>query len=476
VTPYLQDPDFTLHLGDVREVLPTLEPESVDCALTSPPFFGLRDYGTGTWEGGNPSCDHVDTANARTQNLDIYGQKHGGGGGHKASSEGATVQTFKQMCSRCGARRVDQQIGLEATPEEWCNQLVQVFRQVRRILKPAGTLWVECGDSYGSSGGDTKSGFNDRYFGTDNGPGKQGDTRGLIAAARAHPTKPKDLLGAPWMLAFALRADGWYLRQCIIWQKPNPMPESVRDRCTTAHSYLFLLSKQPRYWFDAEAIAEPAEVFLGFRGSLGPKSGANGDRNDGGRANVDSAFASRNARSVWSIPTQGYSEAHFATWPEALVARILKASCPEQVCTGCGKARERIEEVGESTYAQMGKRIGKEFGKNDSQPGNSGQTRDENGRVPTYVAAERTLIGWSDCGCNQPYQPGVCLDPFMGSGTTALVARRLGRRSIGVELNEDYARMAGYRMAQLSLLATPTTVANADNSAATTLDNTPALW
>jgi hypothetical protein len=533
---------------------------------------------------------------------------------------------------------------LEASPDEWCAELVAVFREVRRILKPQATLWIEVGDSYGSSGGDTKSGFNDRYFGTSNGLGKQGDARGLVTSVRAHPTKPKDLIGAPWLLAFALRADGWYLRQCIIWQKPNPMPESVRDRCTTAHSYLFLLSKQPRYFFDTEAIAEPAEwarwgdqtvpkyegtetasgwmqpktkaelAPIARRKPLIPEQTKHGVGSQGLGSSTFGQYPEngrKNARSVWSIPTEGFSARalgggatritspdcpvhgdraapaptvadgeradarasrieysgdrpaqvplddcapierphapdsapdssgspdlgsarvassrssenhrtdrapatnpactpsaetlgrigdrsaspgsvaatdldspesrtsaaydvhepdtgvvqtadrtarrctcevripdHFATWPQALVERIIKAGCPEWVCVTCGKPRERIvETTGE--WRTQHDRVGK-------HDGTIYRTNPGGGISGPNTSRQRTEIGWSDCGCGAGFTPGVCLDPFMGSGTTALVARRLGRRSVGVELNAEYAAMAAARTGQLSLLA-----------------------
>jgi len=263
--------------------------------------------------------------------------------------------------------------------------------------------------------------------------------------------KPKDLLGAPWLLAFALRADGWYLRQCIIWHKPNAMPESVRDRCTTAHSYVFLLTKQPRYWFDADAIAEP---FIGYDGrkKLIRDHAVNGSHSN--YANLGrmqerwpgGPDGSRNARSVWTIPTSGYSEAHFATFPEALVERMLKAGCPEWVCAQCGKARERLIE----TRLILHQRV-----QNSSGPtgkfGTMGANRARDGHVSGHN--ETRTIGWSDCGCNDGFTPGVVLDPFGGAATTALVARRLGRRSVLIELNEGYCRMAARRLQQLSLLA-----------------------
>ncbi len=361
MTPFVEDADFALHVGDVREVLPELPAESVDCALTSPPFYALRDYG------------------------------------------------------------MKGQIGLEASPEEWCAELVAVFGEVRRVLKPAGTLWIECGDSYNAgTGGRQPTQTSTSDMGNWQRAGEMGDRRIDVPGL-----KVKDLLGTPWLLAFALRADGWWLRQCIIWHKPNAMPESATDRCTTGHSYVFLLSKQARYYFDAEAIEEPAEwaawgkqtdLKRGLKGSenargtgmgfdtygrqkirelqgIGKPQDSDlfnpGNRNGNGqkgRTDERRGFDNRleredgrkNARSVWSIPTQGYPDAHFATWPEALCERIIKAGCPEG---------------------------------------------------------------------------GVCLDPFMGSGTTALVARRLGRKSVGIELSPEYAALAARRLQQLSLLA-----------------------
>ena len=220
------------------------------------------------------------------------------------------------------------------------------------------------------------------------------------------------------------------------------MPESVRDRCATAHSYVLLLAKSRSYYFDAEAIAEPAEY--GRRDWNGGTNFKGGDitRGHGGTSVTGGdPSAGRNARSVWSIPTEGFSEAHFATFPQALVERILKAGCPEWVCAKCGKPRERIVEK-------------------ESRPNRSDNHGKHDGTLYRTVSGgvgnvRREVLGeaWSDCGCGAGFTPGVCLDPFMGSGTTALVARRLGRSAVGVELNADYCAMAAARTGQLSLLA-----------------------
>lgn len=230
--------DYELLIGDCVSSMKTMKDRSVNCVVTSPPYFGLRDYG----------------------------------------AEG--------------------QIGLELTPEEYVTKMVEVFREVRRVLRDDGTLWLNIGDSYAGSGKGRNA------DGTHQEGGKQGTNKGTVEGrlvkTSAPDCKPKDLIGIPWMLAFALRADGWCLRQEIIWHKPNPMPESVKDRCTKAHEQIFLLSKSPRYYFDTAAMQE---------------------------VSVDGSGV-RNRRSVWSVATRSYKGAHFATFPPALIEPCVLAGCP----------------------------------------------------------------------------------------------------------------------------------------------------
>jgi DNA modification methylase len=331
--------------GDCREVLRTLPDESVHCVVTSPPYWGLRDYG------------------------------------------------------------VDGQIGLEASAEVFVDTMVEVFADVHRVLRGDGTLWLNLGDSYASQGGPGWQGKNgqraDRRFTLvrDTVPMRE------VSRRAAHGLKPKDLVGAPWRIAFALQADGWYLRQDIIWSKPNPMPESVRDRCTKAHEYLFLLSKSERYYFDQEAIREeseyqpldilpPAGWMIGkgshttihpdgrtpyaertkrraarTKDELNPERKRNGE--DGLAASFRAITPTRNKRSVWTVPTAPFGEAHFATFPPDLIEPCILAGCPKG---------------------------------------------------------------------------GTVLDPFGGAGTTGLVADRLGRNAILIELNPEYAAMAERRL------------------------------
>jgi DNA modification methylase len=305
--------------GDCREMLRTLPGESVHCVVTSPPYFGLRDYG------------------------------------------------------------VAGQIGLEPTPDAFVSELVAVFAELRRVLRKDGTAWLNLGDSYAAQRGGTAMPA-ETLAGGISGKGELDAHRGH-GSVHAHRNagrlglKHKDLIGIPWRVAFALQADGWYLRQDIIWSKPNPMPESVRDRCTKAHEYLFLLSKSQRYHYDAKAIEEPAKFPDGAGNMEGSKyvlasSGDPRHRTKAGLAEIG-ARDTRNKRSVWEVTTTAFADAHFATFPPALIEPCILAGCPKG---------------------------------------------------------------------------GTVLDPFGGAGTTGMVADRLGRNAILIELNPEYAAMAERRI------------------------------
>lgn len=317
--------------------LKLLDDESVNCCITSPPYYGLRDYG------------------------------------------------------------VDGQIGLEPTPEKYVKKIIEVFREVRRVLRRDGTLWLNLGDSYSGSGkGAATYPDNAKKY-------KQGTSRGMVGATNTTKTvgdcEPKNLLGIPWRVAFDLQADGWYLRQDIIWSKPNPMPESVTDRCTKSHEYIFLLSKSPKYYFNNEAIKEkvspstvermsqdienqqgsnrvPGKTNGNMKAVL-PRYGGNKytenpeifNRTKSGNAYDFRPY--RNKRDVWTVSTKPFKEAHFATFPEDLITPCVLAGCPEQ---------------------------------------------------------------------------GIVLDPFMGTGTTAVVSAKYQRNFIGFELNPEYVEIANRRI------------------------------
>ena len=277
--------------------------------------YGLRDYGTAKWEGGDPNCEHT-VGSGDNDNLKTYVTR--------PERDGIK----RQYCQKCGAVRIDQQIGLEQTPAEYVNDIVQVFREVWRILRDDGTVWLNLGDSYNGSGG----------AGGDYIEGGLKEGQPKYPGRHINNLKLKDLIGIPWMVAFALRDDGWWLRQDIIWHKPNPMPESVKDRCTKAHEYIFLLSKSPRYYYDYEAILEPISDKSLKRAEYGWDCDRPSTKNaslggDGIHTEkMGERFVNpkgRNRRSVWTITTSPYKGAHFATYPPELIEPCILAGCPE---------------------------------------------------------------------------------------------------------------------------------------------------
>jgi len=359
---------------------------SVHCAITSPPYWGLRDY------------------------------------------------------------NVPGQLGLEPTPNEYVANMVAVFREVGRVLRDDGTVWLNLGDSYNSIGHKKSS---SGYGSSTLAGGEQ--THSPLRRENTDPElKHKDLVGIPWRVAFALQADGWYLRSDIIWAKPNPMPESVTDRPTKSHEYLFLLTKQPRYFYDSEAVKEPAQIHEGQAGRF-ERSGAVGEhvipgqsaaqhrpnRNGkNGHANRDGRdmqavgnSATRNRRSVWTIATAPFSGAHFATFPPALVEPcILAGTSAHGVCPACGAPWDRVT----STTGGTGKSWHNH--KNDMIDGQSKSRLSDD--------YQRRTTGWRPtCACGRAdVVPGIVLDPFNGSGTTGMVARQHGRRYVGLDINGTYLR------------------------------------
>jgi DNA modification methylase len=331
--PYYDDGQAVLYQGDVLDVLREMPAESVQTCVTSPPYFGLRDYGTATWEGGLAACSHGPTREAviaatmRQTTLNV-----GLDGLSENQMAGASARMAKSPCPRCGAIRIDSQIGLESTPEEYVAKMVEVFREVRRVLRKDGTLWMNIGDSYAgaATNGEKRPGWWHVKGGLDERGRRDRNGMGAVPGL-----KPKDLVGIPWMVAFALRADGWYLRSDIIWAKPNPMPESVSDRPTKSHEYIFLLSKAEKYYYDAEAIREEGEGFgrserfrdSGYTNNHSFDNSGKHQETGGGRSLHDGT--GRNKRSVWTVATQPYPEAHFATFPEDLIKPCILAGCPE---------------------------------------------------------------------------------------------------------------------------------------------------
>lgn len=403
-------------LGDVRESLKSIPDGSIHCVVTSPPYWGLRDYGTGKWEGGDPNCSHK--RDSKQSDKTSTGQRN---------LEGAIGDgIYKSYCRRCGAIRIDNQLGLEPTFDSYVEDMVGVFREVRRILRDDGTLWLNLGDSYAGSNG---NGWKQTIASTNasNAGGENEDFRARIGRDDGY-LKPKDLVGIPWRVALALQKDGWFLRQDIIWHKPNPMPESVTDRCTKAHEYIFLLTKKANYFFDSEAIKEPAKYPHDNRGARADS------RKDAGISNAMHGMtgAFKNKRSVWTVNTKPYKEAHFAVFPTDLVEPCIKAGTSEQGCCSlCGAPRERVLE---DKPVKQDELIGEQEELIDGQE---------------EPITETHTVAWvKTCKCKTDETvPCTVLDTFFGSGTTGVVALRLGRNYLGCELNPEYAKIATKRLA-----------------------------
>jgi DNA modification methylase len=346
---------------------------------------------------------------------------------------------YRDICAKCGAHRIDHQIGLEPTPEEYVQNIVNVFREVWRVLRDDGTVWCNLGDSYtgsantGGNGKRVDGGEPYRMIGL---PTKGGN--GL---------KPKDLLGIPWRVAFALQADGWYLRSDIIWHKPNPMPESVTDRPTKSHEYLFLLSKNARYYYDAEAVKEAGTgtEYDRTKRAAGRMNGSRYLTEGTGQEAAGDTFGvgseTRNRRDVWTIATSPYSGAHFATFPPALVEPCILAGTSERgQCPRCGMPWGRVVEY-ERTRIQP-------HTSKSLQSNKSGLNT--NGPRPPAVS---TTTGWHPaCSCNagDPI-PQIVLDPFAGTFTVGMVAAKHRRDAVGIELSADYIQLARKRCSELQV-------------------------
>jgi len=448
---------ITIHVGDCRKVLKTLDAGSVQCVVTSPPYWGLRDYGLPPliW-GGDEDCQHL-------WGEELSHSKGTGGHNPKQDSNVGSWQedgtTSGSFCHHCAAWRGS--LGLEPTMELYVEHLVEIFREVRRVLCSDGVAFVNLGDSYASAFSCAR-----RNVIGEGSPSSDVDRPNRLV----NGLKEKDLCGVPWRVAFALQADGWWLRSDIIWAKPNPMPESVTDRPTKAHEYVFLLSKSARYFYDADAVREPVKpesvvrCRAGFMGNDPERDAAN-NYGDGFMRGEGYELSGRNRRTVWTIATSPFPDAHFATFPPALVEPCVKAGTSEKgCCPACGAPWERVVEKSRSFESGSGRSGNMPTGKNGPALQGGGETLD----IRRGPVVHTDTIGWRPgCSCGEdvdsgaldpntgagidvrkPYDPVPCtvLDPFGGAGTVGLVADRLQRDAILIELNESYARMSEERI------------------------------
>jgi len=449
------------------DILRSLPAASVHCCITSPPYWGLRNYGTAPqiW-GGHPACCHQFTEALQHGRRGKRGVSGSGGRlypGLTESGQGPGSGGGGMRCCRCGAWRGE--LGLEPTPELYVEHLVEIFRAMRKALRNDGTVWLVLGDSYAGSWGNQ---------GRKPGRGTQRPIHGPMIQnldpypirsshtgswVHSHPTlKPKDLVGIPWRVALALQDEGWYLRSDIIWAKPNPMPESVIDRPTRSHEHIFLLTKSERYFYDAVAIAEPlARPEEGARTNPAKFGGAQKcagarlqSRLHSGNQYRGTPTMTRNRRTVWTIATEPYAEAHFATYPTAVVEPCILAGTSQRGC--CPKCGALWRRVALKTSVQPIDYDGK-WSLTDPQSSArrmlaNVRARRQAGEAHDHPFPAPKTLGWvPDCTHGGDPVPCTVLDPFCGSGTTGVVALRLGRRFIGIELNPSYVAMAGRRIA-----------------------------
>lgn len=475
--PYWQTSDketVRLYLGHVTDVLDQLPEQSVHMCVTSPPYWGLRDYQTGTWLGGDSECDHV-LMESGMSNSNTLGPK-----GHLPQTNAANVGRilqFKSLCGKCGAVRDDKQLGSEPSPDcgtkgqAQCGRcfvcsMVAVFRGVRRILRDDGTLWLNLGDTYGGySESRSKETASDAVKGKDNNFAR------LVARNSSEGTttspgvksglKSGNMVGVPWRVALALQEDGWILRQEIIWHKPSPMPESVRNRCTKAHEHVFLFAKRVGYFYDAEAIktaAEPAErLITGKAGSSGQAIAAGVKPSGNGvPGSVMRTGNLANRRSVWRVSSPGYAGAHFATYPPKLIEPMILAGTSEYgCCADCGAPWDRMTHEEQLTRERLNdyvKRTGEEGTGNHCANSVAGVSVKTIGWKPTCSCYGEGVTSHDD---HAETTQAIVFDPFIGSGTTACVALANGRSSVGIDLSETYLRENAVVRIEGEILARP---------------------
>lgn len=369
----------------------TFPDECIDLVVTSPPYWGLRDYGLG-----------------------------------------------------------EDQIGMEPHPQFFIENIVEYCQEIKRILKKTGSFWLNLGDTYYGSGG-----YGNQYERFS--PNKENPLKyRQNSSTRSNWLQPKQLLGIPWRVAIALQEDGWILRNSVIWHKPNHMPSSAKDRLTPSYEFFFFLVKARKYFFDLDPIRQPySDVTISrltqknvmkqeggqkqreLRGEGGGNASRNADMVKSlARAREEGRLRGKNPSDLWTIPTHPFPAAHFATFPMNLIEPIVKSASPEQVCASCGVPRVKLyESIPPDGGYKFERNVG---GRKDGFSSRMGKTEE--------ITAQYTFIGFSNCGCGVEFVPGVVLDPFCGSGTALRVARKLGRSFIGIDIKEEYCKMAERRV------------------------------
>lgn len=543
--------------GNALEVLKTLESESVNCVVTSPPYWSLRDYGTAHWEGGNPNCEHIE----ETKIKDIKGDWQRPSRIEYNKKRQNIKQIQENICKKCGAKRTDKQLGLEITFQEYIIKLCDIFDEIKRVLKKDGTCFVNLGDTYNSHSGDpckvggiegkrARENIDNQFYvdrrlkNIQKGrfdKNKYGGKSGIhCGRGRGASIPNKSLCLIPERFAIEMVNRGWILRNKVIWYKKNCMPSSVKDRFTVDFEdvFFFVKSNDPQYWINDKTFELVSKQPMGIRGienkdwewkecpACSNKNYFNYRTRDIGKKEEDcpqfivsktekeclkkkicsrckgtgkikysfwsghhywfeqqydnfqkdtfrrtkmkyagekadiiktfsnqssikwankiqkGSFQGRNQRCVWDITTQSFKDAHFATFPEELPKRCIKAGCPEFICKKCGKPREKIynKELIIDKYTNDKGKVKEVLKSNDK--------RMVLPRARTGINGYNKFIfkKYTNCNCNIEFEPGIVLDPFAGAGTTLLIAKKLNRNYVGIELNPNYVKMAEKRI------------------------------
>jgi len=436
--------EYEIKTGNCVDVMRGMDADSVDTIITSPPYWGLRDYGGDGQVWGSHLCTRDDDTYVNHE-WDVYERpsENSRKNDNSLQLKSAYWEPQEQaFCKHCDAWFG--QLGLEPTPQQYVKNMVQIFREARRILKPEGTLWLNLGDSY--CAGTRKSTTPQTMH--------NGDARDVPLNRRNEASgylKNKDLVGIPWRVAFALQEDGWWLRQDVVWAKPNCMPESVTDRCTKNHEYVFMLTKSAKYYFDHEAIKEPTKGGASSKKPAKEQTFRYGDDDswavDGDRSRIMKAtgiahartkdYQKRNKRSVWWVSPKPFKQAHFAVFPiELIEPMVLAGTSAYGCCSQCGKAWKRVVE----TERPPTRSVKARDVPGQSKHGSFGKERFDD-------PIKTSTIGWEPtCECDADVVPSVVFDPFGGSGTTVVTALKNGRNAIIAELKEEYVEIAKERI------------------------------
>ena len=450
--------------GSALEVLKTLPDNVVDCVITSPPYYGLRFYPeTNMIYDGKEGCEHDWKFYTKPSNC--WSKPGQGVYGVKGEYNKAWIKAHQQaFCKKCNAWLG--QLGLEPHPNMYIAHLVEIFEEVKRILKKSGVFYLNIGDTYwgGLHGFGTKKGhwrskvnkeeiYASHYFRPPTGNKE----------LRSNWLQPKQLLMIPYRVATSMQEEGWILRNVIIWHKPNHMPHPVKDRLVSAYEPIFMFTKNKKYYFDIDSIREEhiwaSRDKRSLVGRVPHKSGKSLTGQYSSNA-VGYHKLGKNPGDIWKIRTSNYKGAHFATFPNKLVEKCIMAGCPKEVCSKCGNPKVRNVIIKERKWEELSKEeqeyIRKRYGTNkngqykglskkDSKEGNDPSSRKR--RIIKSMMKTKEYKGWKpSCRCNEHYIPGIVLDPFAGSGTALVVARQLCLNYIGIELSKKYIKIIEDRL------------------------------